>query len=240
MPVLNMFNENNCFLKYLVQHKKKSDEKSERYHRRVAECEASDAERDAERAAKRATGMTQDTDDSVTEGGSAAPEGDTAKSHADHDPLRTPTSFSAANSEEKEEGHGEYDKKLHRLIRIYDDALVEFTKLDKSDTKAKAEAARFLRDTAENVMDYIKSPGVVYHSLEYLKGELEYTIKMAKDAAVEFCGGRKRRFEIDDREETEPSKSRTRGEDTRNHGTQRRVGKPEIPRRKVDRYRPVY
>ena len=67
--------------------------------------------------------------------------------------------------------------------------------LGKADTTAKFHAARFLRDTAENALIYLRARHMGNHPII---PELEKMFDQAKEEAIRLSGGKKRRFEIDE------------------------------------------
>lgn len=62
-------------------------------------------------------------------------------------------------------------------------------------SRKKPDAAKFLRDTAENVLDYLRSREL--YASHPMVPELEANFKMAREKVVALSGGRKRRFEVD-------------------------------------------
>ncbi|KAI5284847.1 hypothetical protein KEM55_000889, partial [Ascosphaera atra] len=71
------------------------------------------------------------------------------------------------------------------------------SELDSRQLQKLADAAKFLRDTAENTLTYMRSCAM--HISHPMVPELEANFLMAREKVVELSGGRKRRFEIDDR-----------------------------------------
>jgi len=93
-----------------------------------------------------------------------------------------------------QQGHDyQNDKKLNRILDIYFKAKKDFSDLGKSNTVEKFEAARFLRDTAENTLNYLHKRNLMEH---HMVPELEEMFNHAKEKATELSGGKKRRFEI--------------------------------------------
>lgn len=84
------------------------------------------------------------------------------------------------------------EDKLSRILAVYAKAKADYFATDESDREDKSRAAKFLRDTAENTLVYIKAQ----KSDHRLIPDLESTREMAKDKAITLCGGRKRRFEV--------------------------------------------
>lgn len=84
------------------------------------------------------------------------------------------------------------EDKLSRILAVYAKAKADYFAIDESDIEDKFSAAKFLRDTAENTLVYIKAQKADHRLIP----DLESTREMAKDKAITLCGGRKRRFEI--------------------------------------------
>src|SRR5438045_2069149 len=63
-------------------------------------------------------------------------------------------------------------------------------------SRATARAARFLRDTAENMLSYFENKPAD----PILMAELDTTCKMAQEAAVSLTGGKKRKFDAGESE----------------------------------------
>ena len=85
------------------------------------------------------------------------------------------------------------DEKVARIISIYLRAKDDYFSLDDSNLTEKLRAARFLRDTAENSLNYLHALDCMEHRLV---PELEEIFEHAKNKATQLSGGRKRRFEI--------------------------------------------
>lgn len=84
------------------------------------------------------------------------------------------------------------EDKLSRILAVYAKAKADYISIYESNPEVKSRAAKFLRDTAENTLLYIKAQ----KSDHRLIPELESTREMAKNKAITLCGGRKRRFEV--------------------------------------------
>ncbi|KAK2759182.1 hypothetical protein FQN54_003282 [Arachnomyces sp. PD_36] len=84
------------------------------------------------------------------------------------------------------------EDKLSHILAVYAKAKADYYAIDDSSVEDKTRAAKFLRDTAENTLVYIKAQKPDHRLIP----ELESTREMAKDKAITLCGGRKRRFEI--------------------------------------------
>ncbi len=98
------------------------------------------------------------------------------------------------------------DERIARLISIYEKAKSDFKAVPDNETDAKMEAARFLRDTAENTVMYFRDPTKTStaHSasrnMEEIINDLEATCKAAQASVVSLTGGRKRKFDKHDYE----------------------------------------
>lgn len=97
------------------------------------------------------------------------------------------------------------DPKFNRLWRLFMKARDEFNAID-IDSQERTTRAKFLRDTTENVMDYIKlmQPSAMAtndassketQGLTQKLSELRFTLNRAVEVANTGCGGKKRRFE---------------------------------------------
>jgi hypothetical protein len=100
----------------------------------------------------------------------------------------------------------ENGEKIARLTSIYGKAKADFEAVAARDTVRKLNAARFLRDTAENTMMYFRDPTKTRSSqvtdthMKELIADLEATCKMAQASVVTLSGGRKRKFDRHDYE----------------------------------------
>lgn len=97
------------------------------------------------------------------------------------------------------------DPKFNRLWRLFVKAREEFEAID-IDSQERTKRAKFLRDTTENVMDYIKlmqssamatndASSKETQGLTRKLSELRFTLNQAAEVANTGCGGKKRRFE---------------------------------------------
>lgn len=85
--------------------------------------------------------------------------------------------------------------KVERILAVYTRAKEDYDNADRSESATKDNkfsAARFLRDTAENALNYLRTNGLSDHASI---PELEQVFELARDKATELSGGRKRRFE---------------------------------------------
>ncbi|KAL2444151.1 hypothetical protein ABEF95_015250 [Exophiala dermatitidis] len=92
------------------------------------------------------------------------------------------------------------DSKLERLWDLYSSAKQEFLNLSNNNCPPDnlIPAAKFLRDTAENTLQYVEDK---YIDTER-KDDLEVTFNMAKVTVVSLTGGKKRKFDYVSKEET--------------------------------------
>lgn len=97
------------------------------------------------------------------------------------------------------------DTNFHLLWHIFEVAREEFRSHD-IDNHQRTKAAKFLRDTAENVTDYVKlkqPPGTEIDGASSSEprglagnlSELRFSLDQAVEVAETGCGGKKRRFE---------------------------------------------
>lgn len=108
------------------------------------------------------------------------------------------------------------DEYVRRLLDVYFEAKKDFYNLKDADYLDKAQAARFLRDTAENTLNCFRAHGLMSHRMV---PELKRMFQHAKDKATEFLGGKKRRFEIEESQWV-PAKRR--------HDSRRRYTSPDM------------
>ncbi|KAL1971288.1 hypothetical protein VTN77DRAFT_240 [Rasamsonia byssochlamydoides] len=97
------------------------------------------------------------------------------------------------------------DDKITRILNVYFKAKEDYYSLEDADYMEKANAARFLRDTAENALNCLRARGLTTHRMV---PELEEMFQYAKDKATELLGGKKRRFEITEIPETSVKRHR--------------------------------
>lgn len=87
----------------------------------------------------------------------------------------------------------EMEPQVARLWSLYEQARAHFQAVvPVKDSQATAESARFLRDTAENTIQYLKTKDFD----PVLMAELRAVYDLAKAAAVSATGGKKRKFDI--------------------------------------------
>lgn len=87
----------------------------------------------------------------------------------------------------------EMEPQVARLWSLYEKARADFQAVvPKKDTQTTAESARFLRDTAENTIQYLKSKDFD----PILMAELRAVYDLSKATAVSATGGKKRKFDV--------------------------------------------
>ena len=90
---------------------------------------------------------------------------------------------------------------INRMLHIYFRAKKDFyTKHESTgspyDPKL-ADAAKFLRDSAENALSYLEAQDLLSSCDSDLVLELQTVFDFAKSKAIEILGGKKRRFEVE-------------------------------------------
>lgn len=90
-------------------------------------------------------------------------------------------------------GDQKLDESIERMLSTYMKAKDDYHALGNASRTEKLDAVKFLRDTAENTLNYLRAHGLADHQLV---PELQRSFEMAKDTATVLSGGRKRRFEI--------------------------------------------
>lgn len=107
-----------------------------------------------------------------------------------HEQLGTISSSSPSQRVEKE-------ARVERLTSVYQQAKRDYENVAGADSAAKLDAARFLRDTAENTIVYfrrIREDTGNYVSTELMR-DLEQAFMSASASVVSLNGGRKRKFD---------------------------------------------
>lgn len=84
-----------------------------------------------------------------------------------------------------------------RLWTVYDQAKEEFYAIAEPNSIAKQKAAKFLRDTAENTLQYLQDR----HGDLRLLREVETNLEVSKHIAMALHGGKKRKFDQPEPEE---------------------------------------
>jgi hypothetical protein len=85
---------------------------------------------------------------------------------------------------------------IARLLLTFNEASFEYSNLPDTDAHRKRNAAKFLRDSAENALAYLRTSKPDHYMLPTLKR----TFEMAQAKCVWLNGGRKRPFEMNDAE----------------------------------------
>jgi hypothetical protein len=88
------------------------------------------------------------------------------------------------------------EPKLTNLWNVYQRAKADYLVVANHQNHATATAARFLRDTAENILSYLENKTAD----PIMMRELNATYRMAKEAAVSLTGGKKRKFDVGEAE----------------------------------------
>jgi len=83
------------------------------------------------------------------------------------------------------------EPKLARLWSVYDTARADYLAVSMQEDDETVKAAKFLRDTAENTIQYLQNRNVD----PIMMTELEATYNMAKAKVVALSGGKKRKFD---------------------------------------------
>jgi hypothetical protein len=84
------------------------------------------------------------------------------------------------------------EPRLTNLWNVYQRAKADYLVVANHQNHTTATAARFLRDTAENILSYLENKTTDPIMME----ELNATYRMAKEAAVSLTGGKKRKFDV--------------------------------------------
>ncbi|KAK6381596.1 hypothetical protein LTS17_004655 [Exophiala oligosperma] len=92
------------------------------------------------------------------------------------------------------------DAQVTRLWQVYEQAKADFYAVPNREGQELTDAAKFLRDTAENALQYLADKGVDPDAM----AELQSTFNMAKATVVSLTGGRKRKFDIVDQLQPAP------------------------------------
>ncbi|KAI9367371.1 hypothetical protein BJX61DRAFT_311650 [Aspergillus egyptiacus] len=106
--------------------------------------------------------------------------------------------FSKAGAIEEEEvkftDQPEKDIRVVRLLDVYRQAKEDYFSTKERDGLDSLSAVRFLRDSAENALRYLRTNGLQNHSC---MPDLERTFAIARDKTAQLLGGRKRHFDED-------------------------------------------
>ncbi|KAK2731973.1 hypothetical protein FQN55_004301 [Onygenales sp. PD_40] len=122
---------------------------------------------------------------------------------SDESPTATPRSrnnTTTRHSPRTEDGTNSTNTNDHQTVKdclarslvTFSSAQREYNSVTDTDVVAKSRAAKFLRDTAENTLNYLRARNMDH----YMVPELEAAFQMAKEKAIALSGGRKRPFEI--------------------------------------------
>ena len=91
----------------------------------------------------------------------------------------------------------EIQNRITRLLSTYQTAKDDYFGPLQQSGMVSMDAARFLRDTAENTLRYLRINGLAEEN-GGLVTDLEYTFAAARDKATALSGGRKRHFDEGD------------------------------------------
>lgn len=126
---------------------------------------------------------------------------------------------------------------VDRILAIYHRAKEDYHRTRGIEDVEPLSSIRFLRDTAENTILYLRTNGLFDHAS---LPELEETFQWTKNRAAELSGGRKRNFDHDNGGyygKGEEVEDRWLGAASgRKYGAKRRKGK--VRRALIDSYRP--
>lgn len=85
---------------------------------------------------------------------------------------------------------------IARLLLTFTDAQYDYGAMGETDTTRKRQAAKFLRDSAENALTYLR----LSRPDHYMIPNLRRAFEMAQAKCIGLNGGRKRPFEMSDDE----------------------------------------
>ena len=105
------------------------------------------------------------------------------------------------------------DPKLKRLWSVYEGARSDYLAVKDDHHHTKLTGAKFLRDTAENTLEYLRDKDVDPLMLT----ELEGTFRMAKSIVVDLSGGKKRKFDRTEVSNTREARPRPSSAPIRTH-----------------------
>ncbi|EEH06807.1 conserved hypothetical protein [Histoplasma capsulatum G186AR] len=126
---------------------------------------------------------------------------------------------------------------LSRILTTFSNAQREYKLISESDVVAKSRAAKFLRDTAENALNYLHARNMEHDMVP----TLEAAFQMAKEKAITLSGGRKRPFEIHEVDCSRVGKTAASSAASSRYGrrsSQTRSRCARASRRRGDCYRP--
>lgn len=135
----------------------------------------------------------------------------------------------AADQSHKSTIDNEVNERLNRMLAIFYRAKEDYNRVRNCENGHLCDAIRFLRDTTENTIIYLRSNGLSNHTS---MAELEETFRYSKEKAVDLSGGRKRHFD----DEYPENAVNALPVDRKRHGPKRR----RVSRRAmIDSYRPT-
>lgn len=143
------------------------------------------------------------------------------KSETHSSPITTSSSSSKTSPQ--------LNERVTRMLAVYHRAKEDYQRIKRRDNVEPLHAVRFLRDTAENTILYLRANGFFDHELI---PELESMFDYARDKAAQLSGGRKRHFD-DDRER---QRERDRVWNRRGESGEKRSRSGRV----IDSYRPGY
>ena len=85
---------------------------------------------------------------------------------------------------------------IERLLRTFNDAEYDYHSTGDTDAARKKETVKFLRDSAENALEYLRASQPGHQMIP----KLQDTFRMAQAKCIWLNGGRKRPFEMSGRE----------------------------------------
>ncbi|KAL4801113.1 major facilitator superfamily domain-containing protein [Aspergillus venezuelensis] len=106
------------------------------------------------------------------------------------------------------QAHGP-DVRVTRLLEVYQQAKNDYLTTKERDNFDSLDAVRFLRDSAENALRYLRANGPQDHPWV---PDLEQTFNIARDKTAQLLGGRKRHFDEDNRGRRRPVHRRSFGQ----------------------------
>lgn len=140
----------------------------------------------------------------------------------------TEQSHKSTSKSKSKDTDSEVNDRLNRMLAIFYRAKEDYNRVRHCDDGYTFDAVRFLRDTTENSIIYLRTQGLANHAS---MAELEETFQYSKVKAAELSGGRKRHFDDDCPENAVnalPAGSKSQG------------SKRRKPRRAlIDSYRPM-
>lgn len=102
----------------------------------------------------------------------------------------------ATHAQNAKERSAKPDDHIARLLLTFTNAQYDYTSAGETDTVRKRQATKFLRDSAENALTYLR----VSQPDHYMIPTLQRAFDMAQAKCIGLSGGRKRPFEMSDEE----------------------------------------